>query len=71
MTRNGVIINDDFLDGSGGEGVVWAPVEMMTSLAPGQSFSLAWIGDPAIHKRMGLDTKLIASTNLAKQRSFA
>ena len=71
VTRNGVLFSHDLLDEQAGEAVPWIPREVLKSMDAGQSFSIAWIADPAIHKRMNIETKDVRQTNLVLQKTFA
>ena len=65
VTRNGVIIPLDLLDGSAGQAMPWIPQEVIKDLEPGKAYSIAWILDPIIQKKMGVEIK---HTNFAQQR---
>ena len=65
VTRNGVIIPLDLLDGSAGQAMPWIPQEVLKDLGPGKAYSIAWILDPIIQKKMGVEIK---HTNFAQQR---
>ena len=47
-TRNGVVIDEDLLDGSAGQAMPWISQEAIKSLPQGKAYSLAWILDPII-----------------------
>ena len=68
MTRNGIILPIDFLDGAAGKLLPLAPREIMKDLGPGKEYSLAWVMDPLIQHKTGLKTSRMS---YSAQRSFA
>ena len=80
VTRNGVIMPLDLLDGSAGQVMPWIPQEVIKDIGPGKAYSIAWILDPIIQKNIGVEinTELtdiqislgveVKHTNFAQQR---
>ena len=64
VTRNGIIIGTDFIDGAAGQLVPFLTQEALTSLPPDKKYSLAWIADPLVLKKMGGGAK-VGHSNLA------
>ena len=68
VTRNGIIMPLDSIDGSAGQAMPWISKEAIRDLGPGKAYSMAWILDPVIQKKMGVDA---GKTTISKQRFLA
>jgi len=58
VTRNGVLVADDFLKGSAAQLMPMIPPESLKTLGSGKAFSIAWVQDPLVLERMGASTDL-------------
>ena len=69
FTRNGVILPENLLDGTGSFTMPYLPREAHQKPGKGKAYSLAWLLDPVAQEKMGV--KLNAQSNTAMQRQFA
>lgn len=68
VTRNGIVLPLDIIDGSAAQAMPWITREAIKELGPGKAYSIAWILDPVIQKKMGVD---IGNTKIYKQKILA